>query len=77
MKALIPISYYTNQSVFDKEQQLYATQWRVVGLVSDAPQPDDYFTTTVGGRSVIVQNFDGELRAFANVCSYRGLRGME
>src|SRR5687768_6801823 len=36
-----------------------------------APNDKDWFTTHVSARSIVVQNFEGELRAFANVCSHR------
>lgn len=71
MRALIAPSEYLDQDVFDREQAVFEKYWRCVGTVSQAPNDQDWFTTTVSGRSIVVQNFEGALRAFANVCSHR------
>lgn len=75
MKSLFPPSLYTDSDVFEHERQtLFARVWQVAGFASDLAATDDYVTTEIGGKSVVVQNFDGELKAFANVCSHRFAR---
>lgn len=71
MRALIKPEEYLDQSVFDREQSVFESYWRCVGTTKQAPRDKDWFTTIVSGRSILVQNFEGELRAFANVCSHR------
>ena len=75
MRALIPAASYHSAEVFAHEQDaLFGAVWQFVGFAHDLAQSDDYLTATVSGRSVVVQNFAGGLRAFANVCSHRFAR---
>lgn len=71
MNSLIPPSYYTDPQIFERELRLFERVWRIVGIRELAANDEDWFTTRIGARSVVVQNFEGELRAFANVCSHR------
>lgn len=75
MRALIPAQSYHSADVFAQEQAtLFSELWQFAGFAHDLARPDDFVTAVVGGRSVVVQNFGGELRAFANVCSHRFAR---
>jgi phenylpropionate dioxygenase-like ring-hydroxylating dioxygenase large terminal subunit len=75
MRALIPAQAYFDADVFAAElDSLFADTWQFVAFGRDLAQPNDFVTAAVGGRSVVVQNFAGELRAFANVCSHRFAR---
>lgn len=56
---------------FAHEQAALGKLWAFVGLVSDIPEDGDWFRATVGGRSIFVQRFDKELRAFENRCAHR------
>lgn len=72
MKPLIPPSYYSDQEIFKQEQViLFQNLWNFVGFKTDLENHNDYICTEVGGQSVIIQNFQGELKAFTNVCSHR------
>ena len=72
MRALIPASYYHDPDVYaDEQRAIFSDAWQFAGFAHDLARPDDFVVATVGGRSVVVQNFDGELRGFANVCSHR------
>jgi phenylpropionate dioxygenase-like ring-hydroxylating dioxygenase large terminal subunit len=72
MKTVIPNASYVRADVFDAEQRmLFRRVWQCVGFVSDLTSHNDFITREVGGLSVVVQNFNGELRAFENVCSHR------
>lgn len=75
MRPLIPLPWYYDPAVFAREQRtLFARVWQFAGFTADLANADDYVTAEVGGRSVVVQNFDGALRAFRNVCSHRFAR---
>ncbi|MDB4886095.1 MAG: hypothetical protein JWN79_1533 [Gemmatimonadetes bacterium] len=68
----IPARYYHNEAVFEQERAaIFHTQWQFVGMTHDLERHNDYVCVDVGAYSVIVQNFNGELRAFLNVCSHR------
>jgi phenylpropionate dioxygenase-like ring-hydroxylating dioxygenase large terminal subunit len=75
MQPLIQPRDYFDPDVFRAEQAaIFERAWLFAGFAADLASPNDYVTTRVGGRSVVVQNFDGELRAYANVCSHRFAR---
>jgi len=50
---------------------LFDTCWVFAGLSDDLAQPNDFLTLELGGTSVMIHNFDGELRALHNVCAHR------
>lgn len=65
--------WYTSSAVFERERvNLFSKLWMFAGLRPFAGQPDMYFRCRVAGRELVIQNFEGELRAFANVCKHRG-----
>ena len=73
---------YTDVAVLEVEySEIFDRCWLFAGLTTDIPNDEDWLTTRVGHRSVFVQNFNGEIRAFSNVCSHRqsalrdGLKG--
>ena len=72
MSPRIPASYYSDASVFAHETSRFLkSAWTFAGVKRELKENDDFLTLTVGTKSVVVQNFDGELRAFHNVCSHR------
>jgi len=67
--------HYTDEQWFEHERNtLFATSWIFVGMAGDVARPDDYFRVELAGLDVIVQNCDGQLRAFVNSCSHRHAR---
>lgn len=63
---------YCDPAVFDAElSAIFERSWIFVGFTDDLAEPDRYLTARIGRHDVLVQNFDGELRAFRNVCSHR------
>lgn len=72
MKPLIPPSFYSDSRTFKREQRLlFQAYWHFAGFIIDLQNHNDYICTEIGGKSVVIQNFHGELRAFHNVCSHR------
>lgn len=72
MRPLIPARFYANSELFDREQRaLLSSLWQCVGVLDHVARPNDFLTVELNDKSVVVQNFDGELRALANVCSHR------
>jgi glycine betaine catabolism A len=80
--------YFISPDVFTQEQeQIFSTQWVLVGHQSQMPNAGDYFTAHVGPPSsdygatglgpeslIIVRDKGGEIRGFYNVCRHRGTR---
>jgi glycine betaine catabolism A len=72
----LPQRYFVSPEVFAQEQeQIFSTQWVVVGHQSQIARAGDYFTQQFAGESVIIlRDQEGEVRAFYNVCRHRGTR---
>lgn len=72
MKPLIAPTHYSNNEHFEQEKLVLCQQlWNFAGFTTDLEHHNDYICKEIGGKSVVVQNFYGELRAFHNVCSHR------
>lgn len=72
MKPLIPPSHYSDPAIFAKEMDvLFRGTWQFAGFTFDLPNHNDFVTRDIGGKSVFIQNFNGELKAFSNVCAHR------
>jgi len=68
----IPAAHYHRPDVFANERDaVFRRAWMFVGFAEDLANHQDFVTAELGGISVVVQNFEGELRAFRNVCSHR------
>lgn len=65
---------YDSPDVFAAEMaHIFEGGWVFLGLASQAPNPHDFFTVTVGRVPVMVsRDGDGQLRAFVNACPHRG-----
>lgn len=75
MTPLIPPSDYCDPVTFAAERErIFLRNWIFAGSVHDLPEPEDYRCLELGGISVVLQNFDGEIKAFNNVCSHRFAR---
>ncbi len=68
---LPPASYHDPATFALEEERIFRRCWMFVGFTDDLAAHNDYLTRRIGGRDVIVQNFDGTLRAFLNVCTHR------
>jgi Rieske 2Fe-2S family protein len=66
--------YYTDESVFELEQQrIFEQMWFCAARAEDLPNPGSFKTVTVGRESVLLtRSRTGEIRAFFNVCRHRG-----
>ena len=65
---------FTDPAVFDLElTRIFEGTWIFIGLASQAPAPNDFFTFTIGRQPVLVsRGADGTLRCFYNSCRHRG-----
>lgn len=74
---LLPVlssACYTDPYWFDLERQkIFGSLWIFIGLKQQLQQENDFITRTVGGVPVLVQNINGELRAFRNTCTHKGM----
>ena len=72
----IPYHLYTDQSVFDLEQEriFRGPTWNYLGFETEVGEPGDYITGYVGTTPyVLTRDKDGALHAFVNRCAHRGV----
>lgn len=63
---------YVDPAHYLREQRALARGcWHLAALARDVPEHNDHVTVRLAGRSVTLQNFRGEVRAFENVCTHR------
>jgi phenylpropionate dioxygenase-like ring-hydroxylating dioxygenase large terminal subunit len=68
----LPAEAYYLESTFTRERDLiFRRHWQPMAPYASLATTGDYVARTVAGVPVIVRNFDGELRAYKNVCAHR------
>jgi len=73
----VPFRIYSDPDVFKQEMRriFCGSSWCYVGLVSEIPEPQDYKTTYIGNRSVVIcRDAEGKINGFSNRCSHRGVK---
>lgn len=70
----LPLAAYTSQEWFDHEQEaIFSNTWRFAGFAEDIKEPGDFITVQAGLNNLfIIKGYDGNLRAFHNMCRHRG-----
>lgn len=72
MKSRMPPQAYIDQAWFEREQILFFKPlWQFIGLKMMLAHHNAFITRTLCGIPIVVQNFNGELRAFENLCPHR------
>jgi phenylpropionate dioxygenase-like ring-hydroxylating dioxygenase large terminal subunit len=72
MKSVLAPGYYCSDGIHEKERErIFGRLWIFAGLKSFVSRPDGYISRRIAGIPVVVQNFDGQLRAFQNLCAHR------
>lgn len=75
MKPLIQPRDYTDPACFRAElERVFLRRWIFAGSTGGLENDEDFRCIELGGISVVLQNFQGTLRAFNNVCSHRFAR---
>ncbi len=68
-------AHYVDATIFAHEKAtLFSQGWIFAGLAIEISTADDFFLVDVAGRSIIVQNCSGDIRAFLNSCRHRHSR---
>ncbi|MBO9648005.1 MAG: aromatic ring-hydroxylating dioxygenase subunit alpha [Variovorax sp.] len=72
MRSRMHPRYYLSQEIFEREQKkLFRKVWLFAGLKTLLPKNNSFITRRIAGVPVVIQNFEGELRAFENICLHR------
>jgi choline monooxygenase len=69
----LPASWYVDPEILEAERRaIFATQWQMVGAVSQVAAPRRYVAAEVAGWPVVVvRDGSGDLHGFHNVCRHR------
>lgn len=72
----LPASTYVDPAVLEAEkEELFFRGWHFVGHAGRLAEAGQYVTTSIFDQDIfVIRGFDGELRAFYNVCPHRGHR---
>lgn len=75
----LPNHTYTDQGFFEREARtLFANSWTCVAVGADIPKRGDAIPVEAAGKPVILsRDRGGNINAFHNVCSHRGIRLIE
>jgi len=74
IEPVLPPECYSGVKWYDLEcKEIFGKLWLLVGLRQQLDTHDSFITRQFNGVSVLVQNIQGELRAFRNVCAHRGM----
>ncbi|WP_207459118.1 SRPBCC family protein [Azospirillum sp. SYSU D00513] len=68
---LVPAAYRDASIFADEQDRIFRRGWIFACLRDEVANHNDYVVRRVGGMDVVVQNFDGAVRAFQNVCTHR------
>ena len=73
MKQLIPVEAYSVEDTYLKEMSILLKKcWVFVGFTDDCDVHNDFITAKFGTESIVIQNFNGKLKAFTNIiCTHR------
>jgi phenylpropionate dioxygenase-like ring-hydroxylating dioxygenase large terminal subunit len=66
-----PDEYCSPEVLTAEQRSVLRRVWTFIGLRRDLEKHLDYVTRDIAGVPIVVQNFDGTLHAFENVCSHR------
>ncbi|VTR92299.1 rieske (2fe-2s) domain-containing protein : Rieske (2Fe-2S) domain-containing protein OS=Rhodopirellula europaea 6C GN=RE6C_01081 PE=4 SV=1: Rieske: Ring_hydroxyl_A [Gemmata massiliana] len=75
LKHLLRPHHYTSEEQYRAElRHLFHPAWHPLAVKSDLAKPGDFLTFDLLDTPILIRNFDGELRAFLNVCPHRHSR---
>lgn len=69
---LLRPEHYTSEEWYRRElRHLFHPAWHPLAVKSDLARPGSFLTLDLLETPILIRNFDGELRAFLNVCPHR------
>lgn len=72
MKSRMKPQYYLSDSIFQKEkEQIFKKMWLFAGLKFFLKKNNSFITRKIFGIPIVIQNFNGSIKAFENTCLHR------
>jgi phenylpropionate dioxygenase-like ring-hydroxylating dioxygenase large terminal subunit len=75
-RGLISREIFVSDEIFKREmEQIFSRAWLFVGHEDLIPNPNDYFSSRMGGDAVILtRDAQGEIHVLLNSCTHRGMK---
>lgn len=75
-EGVIPAYLLGDPKVYDIEhEKVFLKTWVFIGHDSEVPNKGDFMTRELAGYSLIItRDAEGEIRAFYNMCTHRGMK---
>jgi phenylpropionate dioxygenase-like ring-hydroxylating dioxygenase large terminal subunit len=72
MDSIIGPFYYYSPEIFQKEKDnLFLKGWNFIGFKDQLVENNDFITLDFWGLPIVIQNLNGSIKAFLNICSHR------
>src|SRR5258707_13707767 len=72
LRPLLRPEHYTSEAQYRTElRHLFHPAWHPLAAKSELARPGDFLTFDLLETPILIRNFDGQLRAFLNVCAHR------
>jgi phenylpropionate dioxygenase-like ring-hydroxylating dioxygenase large terminal subunit len=69
---LIHPDFYFGDDIKQLEfEKIFSKNWFFAGMLSDFSEKNSFITFEIFNYPVVIQNFNGELKAFQNICPHR------
>jgi choline monooxygenase len=68
---LTPAQYFSPQQHQLELERLFLPSWHLLATKAEMPNDGDFITLDLFGRPLLLRNFEGDIRAFLNVCAHR------
>ncbi len=66
-----PHEYWDTETTLQEKENVFFSSWIYAAKLADLSKNNDFVTVNFLSHSIVVQNFDGDLKAFVNVCTHR------
>lgn len=68
----IPPKHYFDNNIFELEKEnIFQNNWIFICFKDEVSNPNDFVAKKIGKIPVVIQNINGIVKAFMNVCSHR------
>ncbi len=72
MQSRMHPKYYISEDIFNREQEkIFKKLWSFAGFKNQVSKHNDFITLKIANIPIVIQNFEGELHAFENICLHR------
>jgi phenylpropionate dioxygenase-like ring-hydroxylating dioxygenase large terminal subunit len=72
MESHLSPKYYFDEGIFMKENEnIFSVSWNFVCFSDELSKENDFITTNISDKPIVIQRLKGKIKAFINICSHR------